>query len=120
MPPRVSLPDPPGDLSADSRALWPGLAADVVSAMGGAEVDFLRLADVLRARDRLAAVTVALERDGVTVAGSKGQLRPHPLLTTEASLRREVADGLAALKLGARDRYNLRVRARRLLPETYA
>jgi P27 family predicted phage terminase small subunit len=84
------------------------LAKDVSAVAGGAEVDFALLADVLRAVDRLADVRGAIDRDGVTVTGSKGQLRPHPLLVTESVLRREVAQGLDRLGVtpARRSRYS--------------
>ncbi len=101
------IPPAPPDLSPASSDAWAGLAADLHAIHGGHEVDFTILANVLRAADRLAGVAETIGRDGVTVAGSKGQLRPHPLLAIEQSLRREVADGLDRLQLSPakRDRY---------------
>lgn len=83
---RRAVPPAPAGLSEASAALWPGLAADVLAVAGGAEVDFLLLAELLHAMDRLAQVRAALAADGVTVAGSRGQARPHPLLATEVTL----------------------------------
>ncbi len=97
---KVVVPDPPADLSGDSVREWAGLASDVSEAAGGiADVDMLLLADVLRARERLAQVREILAAEGLTTTGSKGQTRPHPLLDVEASLRREVAVGLDRLQL---------------------
>ncbi len=93
------IPKPPPDLSPASQAAWPGLASDVAAVTRGAAVDFDLLADLLRARDRLATVSATLEADGVTVTGSMGQVRPHPLLSVEANLRKECADGLDRLGL---------------------
>ncbi len=95
----IAVPDTPADLSEASAALWPGLVADLEAANAGAEVDLILLADVLRARDRLAQVREILAAEGLTTTGSKGQTRPHPLLDVEASLRREVAVGLDRLGL---------------------
>lgn len=93
------IPDPPADLSDTSRARWPGLAADVSEVTGGAEIDFALLAGALRLEDRLAAVRCELNGAGPTVAGSRGQVRPHPLLTFETTLSRAVADAYARLRL---------------------
>ncbi len=107
-PPRP-IPPAPADLSPESRADWPGLAADVLATLGGAEVDFTMLGDMLRGRDRLAQVRDVLEREGLTVTGSKGQTRPHPLLVTESVLRREVADGYKRLRLDGSSRWRFDV-----------
>jgi len=103
------VPPAPADLSETSTALWVGLAADVRTALGGAETDYLALADVLRAADRLAQIRAVLDAEGPTVAGSKNQMRPHPLLTAESVLRREVAQGMKALRLSAADRHRFDV-----------
>lgn len=103
------IPAAPADLSPASAELWPALAADVQATMGGADVDFLVLGDVLRVRDRLARIRAALDAEGVTVEGSKGQTRPHPLLSVESALSRELADGMARLRLSGRDRWRFTV-----------
>ncbi len=108
--PRV-VPAPPRDLSEGSRADWPGLAADVIAASGGAEVDFRMLESILRVSDRLVEVRAILGREGLTTAGSKGQMRPHPLLDVEASLRREIAAGFEQLRLTPNRREYVRVSA---------
>ncbi len=108
---RRRRPAPPPDLSVESQAVWPGLAADLEAATGGSEVDLALLADLLRARDRLAQVRAVLALDGPTVAGSKGQTRAHPLIVTESVLRREIAAGFDALLLSPRHRGFLEVTA---------
>ncbi len=114
------VPPAPDDLSAESRALWPGLAADVGVTMGGAQVDFVQLADVLRAADRLSQLRVVLDTEGPTVAGSKNQTRPHPLLVSESVLRREVADGFRKLRIVGADRWRFEVdRNGRLTRDSY-
>lgn len=70
------------------------------AATGGAEVDLLLLEHALRAMDRLEGVRMVLDREGLTVEGSKGQTRPHPLLVAEGVLRREVAASLERLGIG--------------------
>ena len=113
------VPDAPADLSDLSRQRWLGLAADVVSTMGGAEADLILLANVLRAEDRLATVRAVLNSEGPTVTGSRGQTRPHPLLVSESVLRREIATGFDALGFGLKNRWKVRVaRGGRLVKDT--
>lgn len=57
------------------------------------------LAELLRGRDRLAEVRSVLVTEGLTVAGSRGNPRPHPLLATESALRRERAQAWERLSL---------------------
>jgi P27 family predicted phage terminase small subunit len=118
-PRTVPLPPAPADLSAQSRAAWLGLAADVEQTLGGAAVDFDALADHLRAKDRLVQVRAVLAVEGLTVSGSKGQTRPHPLLVTESVLRREVAQGLTRLSLDASSRWRCRVDGGRIKRDGY-
>ena len=66
---------------------------------GGAEIDFVLLGEACRRLDRLNAVRPVLADQGVTVAGSKGQVRPHPLLAVEVTLSREVASAFDRLRL---------------------
>jgi exonuclease VII small subunit len=47
---------------------------------------------------RLAEITAALERDGLTVVGSRGQPRANPLLAVERELRRERSAALDELE----------------------
>ena len=108
LPPR-SIPPAPPDLSPESQADWPGLAADVTVTLGGADLDFTMLADVLRGRDRLAQVRAVLENEGLTVQGSKGQTRPHPLLVSESVLRREVVAAFKRLRLDGSERWRFTV-----------
>jgi hypothetical protein len=47
-------------------------------------------AEIKAGEARLAEIATALERDGLTVAGSRGQLRANPLLADERALRRDL------------------------------
>lgn len=114
-----SVPSPPADLSPDSTALWEALAQDVVVTMGGAQVDFVVLYDLLLARDRLAEIRETLATEGLIVTGSKGQSRPHPLLVSESVLRREVAQGLRRLRLDSAERYRFDVGPDGRLKDSY-
>jgi len=107
-------PPAPEGLTKESQDLWCGPRADLEAVNAGAataEVDLVVLEQVLRARDRLQAVSTKLDADGVTVTGSKDQVRPHPLLNVERVLRAEVVAGLKQLGLTGRSDYRLRVDA---------
>lgn len=96
-----TTPAPPDDLSPEAARLWPGLVRDLGAVSGGApaEVELLTLGDLLRVRDRLAAVGEKLAADGVTTAGSTGQVQRSPLLAEERALRAEWVAGLERLGL---------------------
>lgn len=116
-PRRRQIPPAPGDLSEESIALWPGLVSDLDKSGSGAEVDLIVLADVLRARDRLAEIAAKLDEEGLTVEGSKGQRRSHPLLSSEQVLRQEVAEGFDRLGLSFSRRGDVVITNKRRLRE---
>jgi hypothetical protein len=96
----------PDGLSDASTRLWAGLVSDLAVLRGDvvvAQVDLIRLGDLLRVRDRLDAVAASIAAEGVTVEGSTGQRTRNPLLEVEAKLRGEWADGLAGLGLWSGD-----------------
>jgi len=53
---------------------------------------------IRRAAERLAEIDQRLAEEGLSVAGSRRQLRPHPLLAFEAGLRRELTRSLRQLE----------------------
>jgi hypothetical protein len=71
------------------------------------ETEELRVRWLAQAALRLEEIDKVLAREGVTVVGSKGQPRPHPLLGEEALLRREVDRGMSTLvrDVGRRARF---------------
>lgn len=89
----------PADLDDDAKRLFRRLAGDLRAQRDGAEADLLLLADVLRMRRRLAQIRATLDQDGPTVDGSKQQIRPHPLLSVEAGLLRDIRAGFDQLRL---------------------
>jgi hypothetical protein len=97
---RPEIAPPPG-LTTGSRRLWAELLTDLECVTDGrpAAASLVVLEDVLRARDRLAVIRKTLAKEGVTVAGSRGQTRPHPLLVIERQLVAEVARGLERLEM---------------------
>lgn len=108
-------PAAPADLRPPWDDLFCRLARDVAHGEQPAEVDELMLADVVRTMARLEQLRAVLVEAGPTVTGSKGQVRPHPLLTIEAQLVREVGAGLDRLQLSpSRRRRPVDVRGGRL------
>src|SRR6185312_3858787 len=87
---------PPRDLSADGRALWRTLNDEYTFAPGS---DFTLLHQLCSAVDKVRACQRQIAREGLTVAGSTGQVRPHPLLSVEAEFRRQTLACVRALRL---------------------
>jgi hypothetical protein len=90
-------PAPPRGLSRRSRDFWRAVDAEFVLA----PPDFELLRGICTTMDRLDEVRSAISRDGVTVPGSKGQIRPHPLLAEERGLNVTLARLLRELDLDA-------------------
>ena len=93
-------PAPPG-LGLAGRALWKATVAEFE--LNPAELALLREAG--RTADTLASLTAALSDTPLTVEGSTGQPRAHPLLA-EARAQRRVLDQLCralALPLAGED-----------------
>ena len=57
------------------------------------------LTQACRLLDQAEALQAAIDHDGVTVTGSRGQIRPHPALAELRGTRAEVARLLGRLKL---------------------
>lgn len=87
----------PSGLSREASALW----RRIVDAYGlnddpAGEQLLLSLCQTL---DRLRECQRAVKKDGLTIEGSQGQIRPHPLLQTEAECRRALLAHYRALRL---------------------
>jgi hypothetical protein len=94
--PRRTRSAPPA-LSTEARELW----ADIVKSHvvdDGASRALLRR-QLCESLDGLRACQAQIRRDGLMIAGSKGQLRPHPLLVSEAEFRRAILASIRALRL---------------------
>ena len=61
--------------------------------------EVLMLTQACHLVDQAEALQAAIDRDGVTVTGSRGQIRPHPALSELRGTRAEVARLLGRLKL---------------------
>jgi hypothetical protein len=92
----------PADAQTDARAqqLAVEQALEELAEMtaGGLTDVEAALAEGLRqAARRLVEIADQVANDGLTVAGSMGQLRQHPMLSEERALRREIAVRLPQL-----------------------
>lgn len=87
---------PPQGLSAESAALWRKTLSDFAFCTAS---DLALLAEYCRCHDRLADLRAAIKKDGVTVDGSRGQMRPNPLLAAENDARRALIALARALGL---------------------
>ena len=85
---------PPG-LGARGRAFWRDTAAGFD--LERAELELL--AEVCRSLDEIDELTAVVRRDGVTVAGSTGQVRAHPAINEVRSHRLALGRLLAQLAL---------------------
>lgn len=93
--PTRTRPAPPG-FSAESRALWADIMKSHVIDDGASRALLRQLCESL---DGLRAVQARIKQDGLVIAGSKGQLRPHVLLGVESEYRRSILATVRALRL---------------------
>ena len=86
----------PKHLSKEAKEIFNGLAADYsIDDIAGLRI--LRVA--CEAFDRAQACRNTIDRDGLTVLDKFGQVKPHPLLSTERDNRAAFLAGLKALNL---------------------
>ena len=89
-------PRAPACLSKPAQALW----AKIVSEW---EIDNAADLAVLRtgllAWDRAEAATAQIKRDGQTVTDRFGQVKPHPLMTTERDARSQFMNAIRQMGL---------------------
>jgi hypothetical protein len=80
-------PEPPADLRDAGRELWAAIMGDLAP---GWELDARErhlLARAARCADDAAALEQAIDRDGATVEGSRGQTIVHPAIAEARQLR---------------------------------
>jgi hypothetical protein len=96
------------DVAAGASALVAAVNETLaVLARSSGGLSALELAEEQRIRqacERLGQAAARLAAEDVVVAGSMGQLRPHPLLKVEQDLRREITDALRKLDQCAENR----------------
>lgn len=84
------------------------LAKLVASADGLTETEEAKAEALRQAALRLVEIADVIESEGLVVAGSMKQARPHPLLGEERALRREINDRLSDLDFRVGNRVRLR------------
>lgn len=87
---------PPKGLSAEAKGLWREITSEHVIDDAASRTLLRQLCESL---DGVRACQKQVKRDGLMIAGSTGQLRPHPLLVTEAEYRRAILACVRALRL---------------------
>lgn len=88
----------PTHLSPESKKLWRKIAASYAGIEGDASGEKI-LQSLCECLDRLTAISEQIGREGLTVPGSQGQPRAHPLLASETEHRRMVLAHYRALRL---------------------
>jgi hypothetical protein len=91
----MTMPTAPKGLNPPGRALWRGVLAKYE--LSPAELGIL--AQATRVVDLLARIDAELAEAKLTVAGSTGQLRPHPLIAASADQRRVLDSLFRSLQL---------------------
>ena len=87
---------PPPSLSKEARKIWSLLQAEY----GIDDPAGLQLLNIYgQAFDRVAECRKAIDREGLQVADRFGQLKSHPLLTTERDARAQMLQALKALNI---------------------
>src|SRR5688572_17337458 len=86
----------PPALSAEARELWADIMKSHVLDDGASRALLRQLCESL---DGLRAAQARIKQDGLMIAGSQGQARPHPLLVSEAEFRRAILASIRALRL---------------------
>jgi len=81
--PMTDRPKPPAHLSRRAKAIWRDLVAEYTFAAH--ELTLLRAA--CETVDRLEEARALIARDGLVVAGYRGQPRPNPMLAVERDCR---------------------------------
>lgn len=92
-------PRPPAGLGKAGAALWRAIVADVGTGwrLDSRDKQFLLSACVTA--DRIVALEKAIDRDGVTVKGSRGQIVPHPCISEVRQLELVQLRQLSAVEL---------------------
>jgi len=89
----------PAGLGAAGKSLWSSILADVGDGWRLDARELHLLARACRTADELEALQAVVDRDGVTVAGSRGQVIAHPALAEARQLRLVQLRLLSALEM---------------------
>ena len=74
-------PRSPAGLKEPGKALWKAILSDLEPDVELDKRELHLLGRACRTEDEIAALEQAVDRDGVTVNGSRGQVVSHPALT---------------------------------------
>ncbi|GAA1679659.1 hypothetical protein GCM10009745_24470 [Kribbella yunnanensis] len=96
---RPRKPRPPADLQAPGKAFWSRTVSTFE--LTDSEVQLLRA--VCRLLDEIELLEAAIDRDGVVVRGSTGQIRVHPAVAEARGHRVAAARLIAQLALPDQD-----------------
>lgn len=80
-------PAAPASLGRDGKALWNAIVGEIDEGWDLDARERELLARACRCADELALLEAAVDRDGLTVAGSRGQVVVHPALAECRQLR---------------------------------
>lgn len=98
--PKPALTHPcPAHLGTDGAALWNRIVGDLVEPWEFDERELALLEEAGRTADELAVLGAALEADGMTVTGSRGQPVLHPAISEIRQLRALLLRLLSTLEL---------------------
>ena len=89
----AKAPKPPATLGKAGKLLWQRIVADVDPGWELDAADLQNLEGACRAHDRVTELEAAIQRDGATVSGSRGQTVVHPAIG-EARLQRQLSASL--------------------------
>lgn len=97
--PKGSLPRTPAGIGRPGQRLWKAILGDLAPEweLDARELHLLERA--ARCADELAKLEKVLDRDGLTVEGSRGQVVAHPALTEARQLRLVQLRLLAAIEM---------------------
>ena len=90
---------PPSGLGPAGRSLWRRVVADVPADVELDARDLIFLEQAGRASDRVSELEELIARDGLMIAGSKGQDRLHPAVAEARMQRQLVAVLLSKIEL---------------------
>jgi hypothetical protein len=114
----AARPQPPVGLGKPGRELWKAILNDLDPGweLDARELHLLR--EACLAADHLAALEAAVDRDGVTATGARGQVIVHPALSEARQLRLVQLRLLSAIEMAdpkadARSATPTQLRARR-------
>lgn len=96
---KPAVPKPPVGLKASGKALWRSIVGGLEEGWTFDERELALLREAAVVADQLADLDAVLERDGLTVAGSRGQTVVHPALTEARQLRLAQLRLLGAIEL---------------------